>query len=87
MPERKTLSGALRAMLEWYLGRQQGFSWRHCRKGQRSHNIWADTCGAGNLLCRSRVDAEVQGGAMRGVDLDMSQQFGVITVVGRRQPR
>lgn len=87
MPERKALSGALQTMLEWHLGRQRGFSWRHRRKGQRSHDIWGDTCSARNLLRRSRVDVEVQGVAMRGIDFDMSQQFGVITVVGRSQPR
>lgn len=87
MHERKALSGALQTMLEWHLGRQRCFSWRHCWKGQRSHDIWGDPCGIGNLLCRSRVDAEVQGGAMRDIDFDMSQQFGVITVVGRSQPR
>lgn len=87
MPERKALSGALRAMLEWYLGRQQGFSRRHCRKGQRPHNIWVDSCGVGNLLRRGRVDTEVQSGAMRGIDFDMSQQFRVITIVGSSQPR
>jgi DNA-binding transcriptional LysR family regulator len=26
---------------------------RHCRKGQRSHDIWGDTCSARNLLCRN----------------------------------
>ncbi len=86
MPERKALSGALQTMLEWHLGRQRGFSWRHRRKGQRSHDIWGDPCGIANLLCRSRVDAEVQGGSMRGIDFDMSQQFRVIAVVGRSQP-
>ena len=74
-------------MLEWHLGRQRGFLPRHFWKGQRSHDIWVDTCSARNLLCLSRVDAEVQGGAMPGIDFDMSQQFGVITVVGRSQPR
>jgi hypothetical protein len=74
-------------MLEWYLGRQQGFSWRHCRKGQRPHDIWVDTCGVGDLFHRNCVDIEVQGGAMRGIDFDMSQQVRVITVVGRSQPR
>jgi hypothetical protein len=73
MPERKTLSGALHAMLEWHLSRQRGFSWRHCRKGQRSNNIWVNPCGVGNLRRRSRVDVEVQGGAMRGIDSEMSQ--------------
>jgi hypothetical protein len=74
-------------MLEWYLSRQRSFSRCHRRKGQRSHDIWGDTCGIGNLLCRSRVDAEVQGGAMHVIYLYMSQQFRVITVVGRSQPR
>jgi hypothetical protein len=87
MLERKALSGALQAMLEWYLGRQRGFSCRHCWEGQRSHNIWVNPCSAGNLLCRHRVDVEVQGGAMRGIDFDMGQQFRVITVVGGSQPR
>jgi len=74
-------------MLEWHLGRQRGFSWRHRWKGQRPHNIWVDTCGVGNLLHRSRLNVEVQGGAMSRIDLDMGQQFRVITVVGRSQPR
>jgi hypothetical protein len=74
-------------MLEWHLGRQRGFSWRHGRKDQSLHNIWGDPCGVGNLLRRCRVDAEVQGGAMRGIDFDMSQQVCVITVVGRSQAR
>jgi len=73
MLERKALSGALQAMLEWHLGRQRGFSCRHCWKGQRSHNIWINPCGVGNLRRRSRVDVEVQGGAMRGIDSEMSQ--------------
>lgn len=87
MPERKTLSGALQAMLEWHLGRQRGFSWCHCWKGQRSDDICVDPCGLGNLLRIGRLNVEVQGGAMRGIDFDMSQQFRVITVVGSRQPR
>ena len=74
-------------MLEWHPSRQRGSSWGHCRKGQRSHNIWVDSCGVGNPLRRGRVDTEVQGGAMRGINFDMSQQFRVIAVVGRRQPR
>lgn len=71
-------------MLEWNLGRQQGFFWRHCRKGQRPHDIGVDSCGVGNLLRGSRVDAELQGGTMRGIDFDMSQQFRVIAVIGCR---
>jgi DNA repair protein SbcC/Rad50 len=59
MLERKALSGALQAMLEWHLGRQRGFSCRHCWKGQRSHNIWI--CIGANVSIASAVTGPTPG--------------------------